>query len=102
MAEISKRYQCKEEGCGAEVIVTKKTAGALCHCNHEMKEKVAGVKMVGSTTSAVSSAGTKLGKRYKCARCDGEALCTIAGKGKLICCGEEMHAQEARPIPGSD
>ncbi|MGD1119664.1 MAG: desulforedoxin [Dehalococcoidales bacterium] len=45
---------------------------------------------------------SQLGKRYKCAKCGTEALCTKAGTGKLVCCGEEMKTQEAKPIPSSD
>lgn len=43
-----------------------------------------------------------LGKRYKCAVCGTEVLCTKAGTGVVICCGEEMKVQEPRPVPSSD
>ena len=45
---------------------------------------------------------SQLGKRYQCAKCGTEALCTKAGGGELTCCGEEMKAQEAKAIPSSD
>jgi desulfoferrodoxin-like iron-binding protein len=45
---------------------------------------------------------SQLGKRYKCAKCGTETLCTKAGGGKLECCGEEMKTQEAKAIPSSD
>ncbi|MCX7911749.1 MAG: hypothetical protein N2506_02110 [Dehalococcoidales bacterium] len=45
---------------------------------------------------------SQLGKRYRCAKCGTEALCTKAGEGNLSCCGEAMQAQEARPVPSSD
>jgi desulfoferrodoxin-like iron-binding protein len=55
------------------------------------------VKTAGGTKMT-----SQLGKRYKCAKCGTEALCTKAGAGKLECCGEEMKTQEAKPIPSSD
>jgi desulfoferrodoxin-like iron-binding protein len=45
---------------------------------------------------------TILGKRYRCAKCGTEALCTKAGGGKLTCCGQEMEKQEMKPGPSSD
>jgi desulfoferrodoxin-like iron-binding protein len=44
----------------------------------------------------------QLGKRYKCAKCGTEVLCTKAGEGPVICCEQPMQTQEARPIPSSD
>jgi desulfoferrodoxin-like iron-binding protein len=44
----------------------------------------------------------QLGKRYRCAKCGTEVLCTKAGTGEIICCGEPMKTQEAKPIPSSD
>ena len=41
---------------------------------------------------------SQLGKRYKCAKCGTEVLCTKAGAGQMECCGEEMKTQEAKPI----
>ncbi|HSW57478.1 MAG TPA: desulfoferrodoxin [Dehalococcoidales bacterium] len=43
-----------------------------------------------------------LGKRYRCAVCGTEVLCTKAGGGEIICCGKPMQTQEAKPIPSSD
>jgi hypothetical protein len=45
---------------------------------------------------------SQLGKRYRCSKCNTEALCTKAGDGELTCCGQPMEVQEARPIPSSD
>jgi desulfoferrodoxin-like iron-binding protein len=45
---------------------------------------------------------SQLGKRYRCAKCGTEILCTKAGKGTPVCCGQEMELQEPRPIPSSD
>jgi hypothetical protein len=45
---------------------------------------------------------TQLGKRYRCAKCGTEILCTKAGEGKPTCCGQEMVVQDPRPIPSSD
>ncbi len=44
----------------------------------------------------------QLGKRYKCADCGAETLCTKAGTGSISCHGKEMEVQEPRPIPSSD
>ncbi len=44
----------------------------------------------------------QLGKRYKCAICGSEILCTKPGQGSVECCGKPMESQEARPIPSSD
>ena len=43
-----------------------------------------------------------LGKRYRCAKCGTEILCTKAGTGEMICCEEPMKTQEAKAIPSSD
>lgn len=43
-----------------------------------------------------------LGKRYRCAKCGTEVLCTKAGTGEVVCCGEPMKTQEAKAIPSSD
>ena len=45
---------------------------------------------------------TQLGKRYRCAKCGTEVLCTKAGDGDLSCDGQPMEVQEARPVPSSD
>lgn len=44
----------------------------------------------------------QLGKRYRCAKCGTEVLCTKAGQGEVICCEEPMQTQEAKAIPSSD
>ena len=44
----------------------------------------------------------QLGKRYRCQICGTEVLCTKAGEGPVVCCGQEMEVQEPRPIPSSD
>jgi desulfoferrodoxin-like iron-binding protein len=43
-----------------------------------------------------------LGKRYSCAKCGTEILCTKAGAGEVVCCGEPMKTKEAKAIPSSD
>lgn len=45
---------------------------------------------------------SQLGKRYRCATCGTEILCTKAGEGEVICCGKPMELQEPRPLPSSD
>ncbi len=49
-----------------------------------------------------TQAGTVLGKRYFCAKCGTEVLCSRAGTGTLECCGEPMKIKEAKPLPSSD
>ncbi len=44
----------------------------------------------------------QLGKRYKCAVCGTEVLCTKPGQGGVMCCGKPMEVQEPKPIPSSD
>jgi len=44
----------------------------------------------------------QLGKRYRCAVCGTEILCTKAGEGVAKCCDQEMEIQEPKPIPSSD
>ena len=43
-----------------------------------------------------------LGKRYFCAVCGAEALCTRAGDGRLQCCDGPMEIKESKPLPSSD
>lgn len=43
-----------------------------------------------------------LGKRYTCASCAAELLCTKPGDGQLACCGHDMAIKEAKPLPTSD
>jgi len=44
----------------------------------------------------------QLGKRYRCAKCGTEVLCTKAGEGTVSCNDQEMEVQEPRPVPSSD
>lgn len=44
----------------------------------------------------------QLGKRYRCAKCGTEVMCTKAGEGEVICCGEPMQLAQAKAIPSSD
>jgi hypothetical protein len=44
----------------------------------------------------------RIGKRYDCTVCQAELLCAKAGRGIITCHGQEVKAQEAKPIPGSD
>jgi len=45
---------------------------------------------------------SQLGKRYKCAKCGTEALCTKAGTGTIMCDGKEMELQKPKALPSSD
>ncbi len=45
---------------------------------------------------------SQLGKRYKCATCGTEILCTKTGTGDITCCGKPMELQEPKPLPSSD
>lgn len=45
---------------------------------------------------------SQLGKRYHCEVCGTESLCTKAGQGSQVCCGQEMKILEPKPIPSSD
>jgi hypothetical protein len=42
------------------------------------------------------------GKRYQCAVCGGQLICTKPGPGHLECCGAEMQAEEPKPMPSAD
>lgn len=44
----------------------------------------------------------QLGKRYRCSKCGTEILCTKAGEGIVICCGQPMETQEPKAVPSSD
>ena len=43
-----------------------------------------------------------LGKRYVCHQCGMHALCTKAGDGELICCGEPMEMVNPKALPQAD
>jgi hypothetical protein len=42
------------------------------------------------------------GKRYECAECGGQMICTRGGNGSLTCCGEPMSEVEAKALPSAD
>jgi ssDNA-binding Zn-finger/Zn-ribbon topoisomerase 1 len=42
------------------------------------------------------------GKRYECAQCGGQLICTKGGEGSLACCGEPMTKAEAKALPSAD
>lgn len=42
------------------------------------------------------------GKRFACAHCGTEALCTTAGAGTVECCGEPMAIKEPKKLPSAD
>lgn len=44
----------------------------------------------------------ELGKRYACAACGTEVLCTKAGAGEATCCGQPMEAKQPKPLPSAD
>lgn len=45
---------------------------------------------------------SELGKRYVCASCGGEVLCTSPGPGDVSCCGKPMERLQPKPLPSSD
>ncbi len=45
---------------------------------------------------------SQLGKRYRCATCGTEILCTKAGEGTPHCCEKEMETQQPKALPSSD
>ncbi|MCC7368544.1 MAG: hypothetical protein IT306_08980 [Chloroflexi bacterium] len=44
----------------------------------------------------------QLGKRFVCATCGTETLCTKPGSGAVSCCDQEMQLKEAKKLPSSD
>ena len=44
----------------------------------------------------------QLGKRFVCAQCSAEVLCTKAGDGVVHCCGEEMQLKQPKPLASAD
>ena len=44
----------------------------------------------------------QLGKRFVCANCGTETLCTKAGTGEIACCGAPMQLKEPTPLPSAD
>jgi len=43
-----------------------------------------------------------LGKRYECAQCASELVCTRSGEGVLVCCDQDMELKQMKPLPSSD
>ncbi len=94
---VGKRYRCTK--CGSEFIVTKGGGGTVQCCSQPMEQKKQLLEFLSKETRNMAN---QLGKRYRCAKCGTEVLCTKAGTGDIICCGEPMKTQEAKPIPSSD
>jgi hypothetical protein len=44
----------------------------------------------------------KAGKRYTCAECGTQIMCTKAGGGRFSCHGSAMELNTAKPLPSSD
>jgi hypothetical protein len=44
----------------------------------------------------------QLGKRFTCATCGTEVLCTKGGTGTVGCCGAEMAKKEPKQLPSAD
>lgn len=44
----------------------------------------------------------QLGKRYRCDQCGTQVICLGVGTGELRCCGTDMVANEAKPLPAAD
>jgi hypothetical protein len=44
----------------------------------------------------------QLGKRYVCAQCGAEVLCTKAGDGSAYCCDQEMQIKAPQPLASAD
>ena len=44
----------------------------------------------------------QLGKRFECAACGTEVLCTRAGEGAVQCCGQEMSLKAPKPLASAD
>ena len=44
----------------------------------------------------------KAGKRYTCATCGTQVMCTKAGAGRISCHGAAMELNAAKPLPSSD
>jgi len=44
----------------------------------------------------------RVGKRYTCAQCGTEVLCTKGGGGRIWCHGAPMALKTAKPLPSSD
>ena len=44
----------------------------------------------------------QLGKRYECATCGTELMCTRRGEGRFHCHGAPMQMRAVNPLPSSD
>jgi hypothetical protein len=44
----------------------------------------------------------KAGKRYTCATCGAQVMCTKGGAGRVACHGAPMELNTAKPLPSSD
>lgn len=44
----------------------------------------------------------KAGKRYTCATCGTQVMCTKSGDGRIECHGAPMELNDAKPLPSSD
>jgi hypothetical protein len=44
----------------------------------------------------------KAGKRYTCATCGTQIMCTKGGAGRVECHGAAMELNTAKPLPSSD
>lgn len=97
--QIGKRYVCTK--CTAEFIVTRGGEGQLFCCQQPLELKQPGLKM-NPPGETPNKGGSVLGKRYRCASCGIEALCTKAGYGELASCEKPMAMQEPKPLPSSD
>lgn len=55
-----------------------------------------------TSTEEQQGDGVLPGKRYSCASCGGQVICTRGGAGRLACCGAPMTAEEPKPMPSAD
>ena len=47
-----------------------------------------------STEVSHSIMANEIGKRYVCKKCGSEFIVTRAGKGMLVCCGQQMELKK--------
>ncbi len=97
--QIGKRYVCTQ--CATELIATRGGEGQLMCCGQPLELKQAGLK-IDAPGEAQRKTGSVLGKRYRCASCGIEVLCTKAGYGELSSCDKPMSVQDPKPLPSSD
>jgi len=53
-------------------------------------------------SSSDEDTANQLGKRYECATCGAEVMCTKRGEGRFHCHGAEMEMRAVKPLPSSD